>query len=277
MIGFKDQWQCVIGRAIVNVGVGTSGGWLGPGATATNNGATLLREAAVAVWASPVLLFVCQWNNFGADIFNVSLGNDMEPAEGWGFRYLNVLRAMALFTDSAEQLSGMMQIIIASPVPWTPVATTMIPLQWATLGRCPNLSRFDIYIDGVLVASVDAVANENIFYDAQVPISGMVSGWHNVTVTAMQSDMTLCAAPVDISYETMSWDFPNGTTLASDTVCFVAAATGPPPEPPHDNDLSAPSAIGEVTAILVGVCIGIALVVEGLKTMSSSRDYKSLP
>jgi hypothetical protein len=88
----------------------------------------------------PHFLIVCQWNEFAgapdgspsyADSYNVSLSNDMEPTSltecghvrkgdracgGWGFTYLNLLRATVEIFNNPD--SGSSVIALQEPQPY---------------------------------------------------------------------------------------------------------------------------------------------------------------
>lgn len=136
------------------------GGWLGEGAMATNNGATLALEAAHAIRTlllpqqqqpqkQPPLVFLCQFNEFAGqpngatgytDSYNVSLSNDFEPVSrtacglrrpgdaycgGDGMRWVNLVSAMSSVVASAgnsNRSSSNLYLVFEDPVPWRSVS-----------------------------------------------------------------------------------------------------------------------------------------------------------
>lgn len=67
----------------------SDGGWLAPKARGKRQGATWLQQMAYATTVRPQVLLVNQWNEYAGqaegstteyvDIYNSTLGNDMEP------------------------------------------------------------------------------------------------------------------------------------------------------------------------------------------------------
>lgn len=73
----------------VTVAYFNNGGWLAPTARGKRQGATFLQQMAYATTVRPQVLLVNQWNEYAGqpekagteyvDIYNATLGNDMEP------------------------------------------------------------------------------------------------------------------------------------------------------------------------------------------------------
>ena len=155
----ETETELVEALTITNAFFPSAGGWFSDEAYSTDNGATLLLEGQSAVKYLPKLLFICQWNEYAGqaqsnsssqsyvDIYNSTLGNDMEPTSltacgyqrpnnaycgGWGFRYVNILQAILYTMDTQLQLQlqsnmdgdinnssdNSMFLVISQPVPW---------------------------------------------------------------------------------------------------------------------------------------------------------------
>lgn len=153
----------------------SSGGWLAPSAKGKRQGATLVEEVAYAIQHNPDTLLLNQWNEFAGqeqnstsiyvDIFNATLGNDMEPTSytecayqrpnnrrcgGWGFRYLNLIRALRFIYTGIDTKSTI--LTVAQPLNHTffPL-NSMISVTWASVGAGP--CKASIYVDDHFVGS----------------------------------------------------------------------------------------------------------------------------
>eukprot|EP00730_Choanoeca_flexa_P002907 TRINITY_DN11224_c0_g1_i3.p1 TRINITY_DN11224_c0_g1~~TRINITY_DN11224_c0_g1_i3.p1 ORF type:complete len:572 (+),score=75.70 TRINITY_DN11224_c0_g1_i3:2-1717(+) len=134
------------------------GGWLQPTARGKRQGATFLQQARVAELSKAQNVLINQWNEFAgqpngadayADIYNTSLGNDMEPLSltecgyprpnttcgGWGYRYLNFLRGAVMRISSQDTASSI--FTVASPRYGATVARQM-QVEYEVLGPQPD-------------------------------------------------------------------------------------------------------------------------------------------
>eukprot|EP00045_Choanoeca_perplexa_P012012 m.129474 g.129474 ORF g.129474 m.129474 type:complete len:574 (-) comp15850_c0_seq6:226-1947(-) len=149
----------------------TAGGWLATSARGKQQGATFLSQVQTAVESKPQNVLVNQWNEFAgqaegskayADIYNTSLGNDMEPLSltecgyprpgtvcgGWGYRYLNLLKAGIMRLGGDDTSSTLMAI--ASPRNGSRVARSF-PLVYTTIG--PSPSKVTVTCEGQVVGT----------------------------------------------------------------------------------------------------------------------------
>eukprot|EP01083_Nonionella_stella_P033939 92849_1 len=215
---------------------GRTGGWLGPDAVATNNGATLLYEGISAARYLPTLLFVNQWNEFAGnsnrnqsgfsylDIYNSTLGQDIEPTSltqcgyyrpynaycgGWGFRRLNILKAI-IYNVNINPNSYFM--IIQNPVPWTTYSKSYnhatLNVSWVVLGKC-NDNTFDIYVDQNKINTV----KDKEYYNMDT--STLNNGYHSVGIVAVNCQTQLLLADNKLS------NILNPPIVPTDAVSFL--------------------------------------------------------
>jgi hypothetical protein len=229
---------------ITNAFFSASGGWLGPAAFATNNGATLLREIATALQHPPEILFICQWNEYAGqatrpgqiyvDIYNSTLGNDMEPTSltacgytrpgnaycgGWGFRFANMIAALSRLINGNEST---LLVVVQEPVPWK-----SIPMSDATtvsvvlLGSCAGINRLLIRVDdGSVVRQsfpVPSMTNLSLrILNLTVSTLGLASGSHDLVVETLTASGKACIQQQGLDY--LDWGSAAGD--AADRVRF---------------------------------------------------------
>eukprot|EP01083_Nonionella_stella_P037178 101371_1 len=201
-----------------------SGGWFSNDAYATNNGATLLQEGISALKYKPHFLFICQWNEFrghanGAatygDIYNSTLGNDIEPASltqcgyirpndaycgGWGFRQLNILHSITYLLSSAAQSCKSLFLVISNPVPWKHHSKALdgnvIEVKWVELGQCNDNNQFMVMI---ILDTINIYNVSNMVESYQLNTADLSIGTHIIQIIASQ-----CYSVLDLSYECLS-------------------------------------------------------------------------
>ncbi|MCX6360655.1 MAG: hypothetical protein NT029_12645 [Armatimonadetes bacterium] len=184
----------------VSVGCFGAAGWLGKDARGRRNGATLVEDWRAALKHRPRFLQVHQFQEFAGqlegkpvaqpnvyvDSYSAELSDDIEPTSlttlayrgegGWGFYYLNLLRALV--------------DLYRRPVPTTTVLTISRPLnrqvvtgealtvEWLWVGKRPR--SFRVLLDGKPVAAT--VAEK-----AAVSLRGLRPGAHTLRVVAVGS------------------------------------------------------------------------------------------
>lgn len=149
------------------------GGWTYPQAMGRRNGATYLEEFQYAMSVRPKFLLICQWNEFAGqaigagygpkhdqfvDCYNIPLSNDIEPTSlsscayrgcgGWGFRYLNLTRAMIALYKATRVNQSL--IVISNTNHLTMNAGENLVLRWSVLGVKPT--GFNLILDHRIVA-----------------------------------------------------------------------------------------------------------------------------
>ncbi|EGD81265.1 hypothetical protein PTSG_11301 [Salpingoeca rosetta] len=190
------------------------GGWFDVKAMGKRQGATLVQEVASLLSRdrsgrgdAPRTVVFNQWNEFAGqaenttsvyvDIYNATLGNDMEPTSytecayrrpnnrrcgGWGFRYLNLLRALIALYTHADTTSTV--LAVARPLNHTVVNSTLggtLPVEWAQVsgvGVDASGCVAKVTLDGALVGMFPATTTK-----AYVPLGGLPPGEHTLTVT----------------------------------------------------------------------------------------------
>ncbi len=141
----------------VSVGSFGAGGWLGKDARGRRNGATLIEDWQVALRERPQFLQVHQFQEFAGqlegqpaappnayyDVYSPELSDDIEPTSltahayrgqgGWGFYYLNLLRALVdLYHQPVPETTV---VAIAQPLQREVVRTDSLEVQWVEVGR----------------------------------------------------------------------------------------------------------------------------------------------
>ena len=173
------------------------GGWTYPQAIGRRNGATYLEEFKYAMTVHPKFLLICQWNEFAGqaigagygpkhdqfvDCYNVPLSNDIEPTSltscayrgcgGWGFRYLNLTRAMITLYKAPTSKRSILVISNTNHL-MLPNKGDLI-LKWSVMGAKPT--GYDILLDHrVLARDVQSATYT-------VPLKDLKRGAHNLTV-----------------------------------------------------------------------------------------------
>ncbi len=144
------------------------------------------------------------------DIYNSTLGNDIEPTSltqcgyerpnnaycgGWGFRQLNVLHAITylLSNPMAESLF----VVISNPVPWKPYSksNSMFEIKWTQSGNCNN-NQFTVSIDldELNIANVSSTAESY-----QLETKDLSIGFHSLSIYSLD-----CLSALSLSYEYLS-------------------------------------------------------------------------
>ncbi len=172
------------------------GGWTAQGSYGRLGGTTYLATFKVALKYRPRVIFLHQFNEFAGqrkghgygknksiflDEYSKELSDDIEPVSlttrgyredkgGWGFYYLNLTHALIdIFRGNSR---GSTILAVAPPH----VVKDKLYLNWSTAGVLPR--NFTIAIDGKTVIKNITGTSCNI------PIDGLTSGYHNITVVA---------------------------------------------------------------------------------------------
>ena len=143
------------------------------------------------------------------DIYNSTLGNDIEPTSltqcgyqrpndaycgGWGFRQLNVLHAITYLLS--WPMDEALFIVISSPVPWKPYSksSSMIEIKWSVLGNCGDVFTVSINLDEVNIANVSNTADSY-----ELDTKNLAIGKHDLSVYALE-----CLSVLRLSYQELS-------------------------------------------------------------------------
>ena len=165
---FKGQPEAVT----VSLGCFCADGWTFPGARGHRGGATLLETMQPALDKHPRVMLIHQFNEFAGqpeglghgpeknhyyDTYSAELTDDCEPTSldtpayrskgGWGFHYLNLVRAAVDLYKQPEPKTTL--VVISSPRRRETVAGPNLMVQWKTLGRPPK--GYTLSLDGKTV------------------------------------------------------------------------------------------------------------------------------
>ena len=176
------------------------GGWRQAGAYGRRGGATLAESFRSALLHRPQFLqihqfqeFAGQWEGFGygpnrdlyVDSYSVELSDDIEPVSrtaaayrghgGWGFYYLNLLRALVDLYQQEELETTV--LVLSQPHDRAVIQETGITLAWQWLGNVP--SGFELRVNGQRIAIDEEVPHY------ELDLSPFPDGPLNITLTAV--------------------------------------------------------------------------------------------
>jgi len=162
---FEEQAEALT----VSVGFFSGGGWKKEGAYGRRGGWTLVESFKQAFAHRPRFLeihqyqeFAGQWEGFGygpnkdiyVDSYSVEMSDDIEPVSltaaayrgdgGWGFYYLNLLRALVDCYQAMESATTV--IALDHPGYGATVTGERLPLRWTWVGETP--SGFRLIVNG---------------------------------------------------------------------------------------------------------------------------------
>jgi len=149
------------------------GGWKRPGAYGRKNGWTLLQGFHQALAHRPRFLQIHQYQSFSGpwegngygperdiytDSYSVALSSDMEPVSrtaaayrgkgGWGFYYLNLLRALVDLYGQEEPETTV--LVLSSPNDGSTVKGEELDVAWDWIGVAPE--SIELLVNGAPVA-----------------------------------------------------------------------------------------------------------------------------
>lgn len=176
-----------------------NGGWKGEGAYGRKGGWTLTEGFKTALELRPRFLeihqfqeYAGQWEGGGygpeknmyVDSYSVELSDDIEPVSltahayrgqgGWGFLYLNLMRALVDCYHQAEPETTV--LALDHPGYGQSVSGAILPLRWTWVGKAP--SGFELTVNGkkqVLTAETS---------QSDIDLSNMAAGPIDITLTA---------------------------------------------------------------------------------------------
>ena len=147
----------------------SQGGWKKEGAYGRKGGWTMVEGFKQAILYRPRFLeihqyqeFAGQWEGFGygpnkdiyVDSYSVELSDDIEPVSltaaayrgdgGWGFYYLNLLRALVDCYHQPEPETTV--VALDNPGYGKTITGTTLPLRWSWVGRAPE--GFKLLVNG---------------------------------------------------------------------------------------------------------------------------------
>jgi hypothetical protein len=182
----------------VSVGCFGPKGWLGQDARGHRNGATLVEDWREVLAQRPRFLQVHQFQEFAGqlegkpaiapdiylDSYSAELSDDIEPTSlttpayrgegGWGFFYLNLLRALVDLYRQAEPATTV--LTLAQPLNQQLVTGDTLTVSWLWVGKPPHT--FRLLLDG------KTVARELTGSSAQVDLRRLSVGTHTLRLVA---------------------------------------------------------------------------------------------
>lgn len=214
MDGTPDPVPTVRGESVEALTVSAAcygpDGWLGEGANARRGGLTLLEGFRKARESRPRFLqvhqyqaFFGQWEGFGygpdgdiyMDAYNVLLSDDIEPVSltahayrgngGWGFYYLNLLRALVDVYRQVEPETTV--LVLSEPAQGAELSGETARIAWDWLGREPGA--VELRVNGAVVRHESGSKGHVLDLTPYAP------GPLSITVTAPES-----AARYPLSY-----------------------------------------------------------------------------
>jgi len=192
------------------------GGWLAPEAYGRLGGTTFVEQFKTAAQFPPLFLIINQWNEFAgqangspsyADTYSYDFSDDIEPTDmvicayprpgqrchGWGFFYLNLLRALVALHEQGAN-ANFTVLTVGNPEPGDVIGTptTVVPINY--IGVTPKA--FYVTVNSVQVALVPPGTPS-----VEVDFSSFPNGWTTLTVTAegAWTPYALSSTEVDIA------------------------------------------------------------------------------
>eukprot|EP01088_Endostelium_zonatum_P009712 TRINITY_DN23018_c0_g1_i1.p1 TRINITY_DN23018_c0_g1~~TRINITY_DN23018_c0_g1_i1.p1 ORF type:complete len:591 (-),score=112.18 TRINITY_DN23018_c0_g1_i1:2-1774(-) len=192
-------------------------GWL-YNATAKLDGTTFIQETKASMKAKPEFTLICQWNEFAGqpegqgygpkhdiyyDIYNITLGNDLEPVSmsecgyrgcgGYGYYYLNLLQATTTLLHQSNGRGDVDWAVlgVGKPTLGQNVSGSEMEVMWNVIGKLGD--KIEIYVDKKLVKTVEDFAESG---SVMVSLKGLAVGAKHVLEFFMYGTRT----PFDLPY-----------------------------------------------------------------------------